>query len=83
MINENQKDTIIAVLGKQYSPKIIEHLNKKKIFNSNGDPFSSASIQKIVSGVHKNDIVELEIVNLVTAVKKRNEKTAKKLQTLL
>ncbi|RUT67942.1 hypothetical protein D0817_23705 [Flavobacterium cupreum] len=83
MINENQKDTIIAVLGKQYSPKIIEYLNKKKICNSNGNPFSSASIQKIVSGIQKNDIVELQIVNLVTAVKKRNEKTAKKLQTLL
>ena len=83
MINENQKDTIIAVLGKQYSPKIIEYLNKKKIYNSNGDSFSCASIQKIVSGTQRNDIVELQIVNLVNVVKKRNEKTAKKLQTLL
>lgn len=83
MINCNQKNTIILVLGKQYSPKIIAHLNQKKLFNSNGDPYSSASIQKIVSGIQKNDIVELEIVSLVNATKKRNEKTAKKLQTLL
>jgi hypothetical protein len=83
MINLNQKDIIISVLGKHYSPKIIEYLNRKQILNSYGNPFSCASIQKIVSGIQKNDVVELEIVSLVTATKKRNEKTAKKLQTLL
>lgn len=83
MINHSQKETIILVLGKHYSPKIIAHLNKKEIFNSNGNAYSSASIQKIVSGIQHNDIVELEIVSLVKTAKKLNEKTAKKLQTLL
>ena len=83
MINETQKETIIAVLGKQYSPRIIDYLNKKKIVNSNGDPFSCASIQKIVSGSQKNEAVELAIVSLVAIVKKRNEKTAQKLKTLV
>ena len=74
MKHENQKDIIIAVLEtSHYSPKIIEYLNKKKIYNSNGDPYSCASIQKIVSGTQKNIIVELEIVKLLDEVKKIKE----------
>ncbi|MBS7230189.1 hypothetical protein KHA90_04055 [Flavobacterium psychroterrae] len=73
MINCKQKEIIVGVLGKQYSPKIIEHLNKKKIFNSNGVPYSNPSIQKIVSGTQKNNIVELEIGKLLVKVKKKEQ----------
>jgi hypothetical protein len=73
MITCNQKQTIIEVLGKQYSPKIISHLSSKNIYNSDGHMFSSSSIQKIVSGKQPNDTVELEIAKLVAKVKKQKE----------
>lgn len=75
MITDIQKCKIIEVIGKQYSPKIIAHLIKMKIFNSDGHNYSKSSIQKIVSGKQPNDIVELEIAKLVAKVKKQREKT--------
>ena len=73
MITCNQKQTIIEVLGKQYSPKIISHLSSKNIYNSDGHIYSTSSIQKIVSGKQPNDTVELEIAKLVAKVKKQKE----------
>ncbi|TPG44347.1 hypothetical protein EAH81_02415 [Flavobacterium pectinovorum] len=73
MITCDQKKTIIEILGKQYSPKIISHLSNKNIYNSDGHIYSTSSIQKIVSGKQPNDTVELEIAKLVTKVKKQKE----------
>jgi hypothetical protein len=74
MITEKQKETIIEVLGKQFSRLIIPHLTKKKIFNAGGNEFSPASIQKIVSGKQPNEKVELEIAKLVAKVKTQKKK---------
>ncbi|PWA09531.1 hypothetical protein [Flavobacterium laiguense] len=74
MITEKQKETIIEVLGKQFSRLIIQHLTKKKIFNANGHEFSPASIQKIVSGKQPNETVELEIAKLVAKIKNKKKK---------
>jgi hypothetical protein len=74
MITEKQKETIIEILGKQFSKLIIPHLSKKKILNANGHEFSPASIQKIVSGKQPNEAVELEIAKLVAKVKKQKNK---------
>lgn len=74
MITEKQKETIIEVLGKQFSRLIIPHLTKKKFFNADGHEFSPASIQKIVSGKQPNEIVELEIAKLVAKVKTKKNK---------
>lgn len=81
MITDKQKETIIEVLGKQFSRSIIPHLTKKKIFNADGHEFSPASIQKIVSGKQPNEAVELEIAKLVAKVKvqkKKNQDTKNK-----
>ncbi|MBS7231711.1 hypothetical protein KHA90_11805 [Flavobacterium psychroterrae] len=73
MITCNQKEIIIEILGKQYSPKIISHLSNKNIYNSDGHIYSTNSIQKIVSGKQPNDIVELEIAKLVAKVKRQKQ----------
>ena len=84
MITETQKEAICNTLGNKYSIKIIAHLKKKGIKPLKNGVFTPKIIQDIVNGRHENyEYVELEIVNLVVAVKKRNKKAAKKLQTLL
>lgn len=74
MITDKQKETIIEVLGKQFSRLIIPHLTKKKIFNADGHEFSPASIQKIVSGKQPNETVELEIAKFVAKFKIQKKK---------
>lgn len=83
MITETQKQSICNTLGKQYSPMIIARLEKKGIKPVKNNHFTPKIIQDIVNGRHEHSAVEIEIVNLVNAVKKSNEKAAKKLQTLL
>jgi len=83
MITENQKEAICNTLGKQYSSKIIAHLEKKDIKPMRNKVFSPKIIQDIVNGRLEYATVEIEIVNLVNIVKKNNEKAARKLQTLL
>lgn len=83
MINCTQKEIIIGILGKQYSPKIISHLSNKNIYNSDGHIYSTSSIQKIVSGKQPNDIVEMEIAKLVAKVKKQKEKAQETKNKLL
>lgn len=83
MITETQKEAICNTLGKQYSPIIIAHLESKGIKPIKNNDFTPKIIQDIVNGRHEYSTVEIEIVNLVNAVKKRNEKAAKKLETLL
>jgi hypothetical protein len=83
MISETQKEKIIEVIGKQYSPKIILHLTKKKIFNADGHKFSPASIQKIVSGKQPNETVELEIAKCVAKIKNQKKKAQETKNKLL
>jgi hypothetical protein len=83
MISYNQKEIIIEILGKQYSPKIISHLSNKNIYNSDGHIYSTSSIQKIVSGKQPNDIVEMEIAKLVSKVKKQKQKAQETKNKLL
>jgi len=74
MINKVQKKSIITNLGKQYSPAIIEHLNKKQIFNSKNLPFSPKSIQNIVNGLSDNILVEKQIFVLLQKIKTNKAK---------
>jgi hypothetical protein len=84
MITETQKEAICNTLGKQYSSKIIAHLENKGIKPIKNKAFTPNIIQNIVNGrTDEYLLVEIEIVNLVSATKKRNEKAAKKLQNLL
>lgn len=83
MISENQKEAICNILGKHYSSKVIAHLESKGIKPLKNEVFTPKIIQHIVNGYYEHSIVEIEIVNLVNATKKRNDKAAKKLQTLL
>lgn len=83
MITETQKEAICNTLGKQYSPMIIAHLEIKGIKSVKNKDFTPKMIQDIVNGRYEHSIAEIEIVNLVNATKKYNNKVAKKLQTLL
>lgn len=83
MITETQKEVICNTLGNKYSSKVIAHLEKKGLKPLKNDVFTPKIIQDIVNGRHENyEYVEIEIVNLVNAVKKSNEKAAIKLKTL-
>jgi intracellular sulfur oxidation DsrE/DsrF family protein len=83
MITETQKEAICNTLGSQYSSKIIAHLEKKGITPIKNEVFNAQIIQNIVNGRYEHLEAEIEIVNLVMAVKKLKEKAAKKLETLL
>ena len=74
MINATLYNKIIATLGKQYSPKIIAHLNKKGITNENGEAFKPASIQKIVKHGRENLPIETEILKLIAMVQRQQKK---------
>jgi hypothetical protein len=82
MITDNQKKKIKEVLTKHYSHKIIDHLTENAIFNAKGNEFSSASIQRIVSGEQSNETVELEIAKLV-AKTREEQKEAQKIKKQL
>lgn len=70
MINPIQTISIKKHLGKQYSPVVIAHLVKRKIFNSKNKVFSCKSIQNIVTGKQENLQVEKEIFKLIASKKK-------------
>ena len=66
------------VLGSHYSPKIIKHLTKLKIFNAVGEQFSAGSIRKIVSGEQPNADIELKILQLVAREAKKQAAAQRK-----
>ena len=73
MITPLYTKAIKKELGKQYSPVIIAHLSKKKIFNAKGLPFKPKSIQEIVNGGLENLVVQKEIFKLLDKVKKQKQ----------
>lgn len=83
MITETQKEAICNTLGNKYSSKIIAHLESKGIAPIKNEVFNPQIIQNIVNGRYEHLEVEVEIVNLVLAIKKSKDKAAKKLKTLL
>lgn len=83
MIDTAQKEAIKNVLGKHYTLKVVFYLEKRKIYNSDGNTFSSASIQKIVSGKQENPVVEMAIAKLVSLVRRQNLKDHKIKNNLL
>jgi len=73
MINTTLQKKIIATLGKHYSGKVIEYLNKQQVYNQKGEPFSSGSIRNIVNG-RENLQVEKHIIDLVAITQRDNKK---------
>lgn len=74
MIQPEDKTTIIKYLGKQYSRCILPELSRLRVFNQNGNPFSTRSINGIINAETENLEVEKAIFNLVKKVKKNREK---------
>ncbi len=74
MIQPEDKNTIIKYLGKQYSRSILPELSRLGVFNKNGNPFSTRSINGIINAETENLEVEKAIFNLVKKVKKNREK---------
>ena len=77
---ENKK--VIKILGKKYSSKIIPHLAKKNIVNSDGNEYAAGSIQKIVNRERENLSVEIAILQLVKATEIQLQKVAEKRKLL-
>jgi hypothetical protein len=75
--------SIKSVLGGHYAPKIIKYLNKKQVFNANGEPFKNDSIQKIVKGTQPNASVERSIIQLVAIEKRKQKKLETDKRTIL
>lgn len=70
MITTQQKEQIISILGKHYSPEIINYLEYKNIKPLRADSFSSIIIQNIMNGATENLLVENAILDLTEKVKK-------------
>ena len=83
MISTEEKDEIIAVIGKQYSIPIIEHLEAVGLKPKKATVFTPGLIQQIVNATYQNEDVEFEIMQLVKITKRLKEKQAKKRKTLI
>ena len=83
MITTQQSIAIKKYLGKQYSPKIIEWLNKRNIFNANSESYKADSIHNIVKGKQANAIVEDEIFKLIAKVKKEKAVVLEKRKSII
>jgi len=62
MINKRQKQRIVKAFGAKYSTPIIAVLNKARIKNQVGKPFSQESIRQFVGGKRENERVENKIL---------------------
>lgn len=82
MITEEEQKRVIDVLGKHYSGKIIAHLNKKEIVNTDGNAFSPESIRLFVGGHRENETVEFAILQFVNTTEKANQRKAERRQKL-
>lgn len=83
MITSQEFEAIKKYLGLHYSPKIIAHLKKKKIVNSNNENYKVGSIQQIAKGHQENLQVESEIFNLIAKIKKAAAKDLQKREEIL
>ncbi len=82
MINNQERTSIIATLGKQYSAKISLHLKKKNIKNAIGEDYTRQSIRTFVNGMRENEQVELAIMQLVNKTVKAKKALQIKRQRL-
>lgn len=65
MITEKERTLLINTLGKQYSAKVAQHLQKLKIKNAIGKDYTTQSIRIFVNGMRENEKVEIAIMQLV------------------
>lgn len=82
MIKDTEKEKIIAVLGKQYSLKIIQQLEKKGIKPLRATVFTTKIIQNIINGHLEHEQVEIEILKLTKATARRKIKHENRLKSL-
>ncbi|MDM1378197.1 hypothetical protein [Myroides marinus] len=64
MINEDLTSRIKCVLGFRYTSQILEYLNKKRIYNTQGKAFSRAYITHVVNGIREELRIEEAIIEL-------------------
>jgi hypothetical protein len=82
MITDKERTLLIETLGKQYSAKVSQHLQKLKIKNAIGKDYTTHSIRIFVNGIRENEKVEIAIMQLVNKTikaKKIMQKKRKKL----
>ena len=83
MISTDEKNEIIAVIGKQYSVKIIEYLLLSGIKPKKADAFTPGLIRQIVNSEYENEDLEFQILQFVKTTKILKEKQAKKRKSLI
>ncbi|ALU25239.1 hypothetical protein [Myroides odoratimimus] len=83
MINEELTIRIKSVLGFRYTSQILDYLDKRRIFNSLGTPYSRSYISEIVNGTRTNLIVEEAIITLCDDKIKRHTNLSLKKEELL
>lgn len=87
MINQEQKELVIAAYGKHYTKTVIESLCSAGILNSQSNAFSANDIKKFVNGFRENELVEIHILTEAVKIieeKKRFQKSiSKKAKRLL
>ncbi|MDM1441885.1 hypothetical protein HX056_00845 [Myroides odoratimimus] len=73
MISEDLTTRIKCVLGHRYTSQILDSLDKKRIFNTQGKPFSRSYISQVVNGIRENLHIE-EVILDMCATKTKNYK---------
>ncbi len=82
MIKPNEKKFIVEVFGARYGNELVKRLTKRKVFNADGNQFSSESISMIVCGHRENLRVEDAIIEIAVKEKARRKAAEKRRQKL-
>ncbi|WP_042278373.1 hypothetical protein [Nonlabens tegetincola] len=64
MIDSEQKDQIIKILGKNYLLEIQKYLNELGITSYRDQEYSTETIRRIIHGVYENPKIENAIIDL-------------------
>ena len=80
MLTKTEKQKLRKNLPHGYAKKVVDILNTKELFNTNGDSYSEASVRRVLADRENLDIEEalLELYEKVKVRKKTIKEKAKK-----
>ncbi len=74
MISKSERIKLKEILKEPFILEVIGILNKKKIYNKNGKPFSKAYISHVFNGKNANKEIEYAIFEVAEKRKEQQEK---------
>lgn len=77
-----KQNDIKKVLGWGYANEIVNHLKKRKIYNTNNVPYSAASVRLVFNNKRTNDLVVKEILKCYKKELKLQEKLQQEIKNL-